>query len=127
MKKTIAFILALVFILGLAGCSTTEREYYEDIIVPLQDASDQLIIKEWSYLLGSGAEVYYQKENSQPVLLGKTTGADDGFCPFKEGLYEITQAGNSITVKWRFHPADKDKTNWRSKTFHLPSNENGEK
>ena len=50
MKKTIAFILTLVFILSLAGCGTTEREYYEDIIVPLQDASGQIIIKEWRYL-----------------------------------------------------------------------------
>lgn len=127
MKKTIAFILTLVFILSLAGCGKTEREYYEDIIVPLQDASGQIIIKEWRYLQGSGAEVYYQKENSEPVLLGKTTGADDGFCPFKEGLYEITQDGNSITVKWCFHPVDKDKTDWRGRTFDLPSNENGEK
>jgi hypothetical protein len=56
-----------------------------------------------------------------PVLLGKTTGSDDGFCPFKKGMYEITQEGDSITIKWCFNPSDNDKNNWQSNIFDLSS------
>lgn len=115
----------LVLVLALAGCAPTEREYHADIVIALQDPSELLVIKEWSFLLGSGAEVYYQKDGAEPVLLGKTTGGDDGFCPFIEGLYEITQDGDALTVRWCFQPSDKDKTHWHSKTFDLSLNENG--
>ncbi len=123
MKRFILLVTALLFAIGAVGCNTTGREYHEDIVITLQESSDKLIIKEWCYLLGSGAEVYYQKDNTEPVLLGKTTGGDDGFCPFKEGLYEIKQDGNILTVAWCFNPADNDKTNWRSETFDLTSAE----
>ena len=121
MKKFISVVLALLFLLGLTGCNPTEREYHEDITVTLQDSSEKIIVKEWCYLMGSGAEVYYQKGGAEPILLGKTTGGDDGFCPFQEGLYEITENGRSVTVKWCFNPSDGDKTNWRSESFDLPS------
>lgn len=119
MKKTVSLFLVVLF-LCLVGCNSTEREYYEDIVIDLQDSVEKIIIKEWRYLQGSGAEVYYQNDDADPVLLGKTTGGDNGFCPFKEGLYEITQDGRSVTVKWCFNPSDKDKSNWRNKTFELP-------
>lgn len=63
--------------------------------------------------------MYYQKDDSEPFLLGKTTGGDDGFCPFDEGLYELTQDGEAVTLKWCFNPSD-DKDKWHSKTFNLP-------
>ncbi len=114
----IAVASCLIILLFLSGCAS-EREYCDDIYITLQDSSEKIIIKEWRYLLGSGAEVYYQK-NDDMILLGKTTGGDDGFCPFKEGLYEFTQDGNSVILEWCFNPANKDKSNWRSETFELP-------
>ncbi len=119
MKRMLSLVL-VVLVLVLAGCNSTNREYYDDIHITLQDSTEEIIIKEWRYLQGSGAEVYYQEENNDPVLLGKTTGADDGFCPFKEGLYELTQDGSTVTVKWCFNPSDEDKANWQSKTIELP-------
>ena len=115
-----------ILVLALAGCAPMGKEYHADIVIALQDPSELLVIKEWSFLLGSGAEVYYQKDGAEPVLLGKTTGGDDGFCPFKEGLYEITQDGDTLTVRWCFQPSDKDKTHWHSETFDLPSKGNGQ-
>lgn len=95
------------------------REYNEDIVLPLQDPSEKIIIKEWSFLMGSGAEIYYQKDCGNLILLGKTTGGDDGFCPFNEGLYEILEEDRAVTVKWCFRPSD-NKADWPSKTFRLP-------
>lgn len=118
-KALIAVLGCLVIFLAFCGCES-EREYYNDIYITLQDASEKLIIKEWSFLQGSGFEVYYQRSNDDPILLGKSIGGDDGFCPFKEGLYEITQDNRSVTVKWCFDPSDKDMSNWRSETFELP-------
>ncbi|MBE6672342.1 MAG: hypothetical protein E7599_02330 [Ruminococcaceae bacterium] len=119
-KALTAVLGCLVVLLAFCGCDS-EREYYDDIYIPLQDASEQLIIKEWRFLLGSGIEVYYQKNDDNPILLGKATGGDDGFCPFKESLYEFTQDGDSVTIKWCFNPSEsKDKTTWKSKTFKLP-------
>lgn len=118
-NASIAVTVCLIILLVFGGCGS-EREYYDDIYISLQDSSEKIIIKEWRYLQGSGAEVYYQKNDTDPVILGKTTGGDDGFCPFKEGLYEFSQDGNSVIVRWCFDPSNKDKTNWRSETFELP-------
>ena len=120
MKAIMKVSAIWILVLALAGCAPMEREYHADLVIALQDPSEQLVIKEWSFLQGSGAEVYYQKDGTDLVLLGKTTGGDDGFCPFQEGLYEVTQDGIALTVRWCFHPADKDKTHWHSKTFDLP-------
>ena len=119
LRSLFLVLCCVVVLLAFCGCNS-EREYYDDIYITLQDASEKLIIKEWSFLLGSGIEVYYQRSNDDPILLGKSTGGDDGFCPFKEGLYEITQDDRSVTVKWCFNPADKDMSNWQSETFELP-------
>ena len=118
-KALIAILSCLIILLIFGGCSS-EREYYDDIYITLQDPSEKIIIKEWSYLQGSGIEVYYQKGDAEPILLGKTLGGDDGFCPFKEGLYELTQDGNSVIIKWCFRPSENDKDDWKSKTFELP-------
>ena len=113
MRKTVLFLLVVLVL--FSGCSPSGREYQEDLTVELS-ADEKLIIKEWSFLLGSGAEVYYQRGNQSQVFLGKTSGGDDGACPFALGQYEITREGNAVTIKWRF-----DADVWRSKTFELPA------
>lgn len=123
--KRIRNILFLLFILMLSvvfiGCGgdSFEREYHEDICIEIEDGNADIVIKEWTFLLGSGAEVYYHCDNEM-ILLGKTTGADDGFCPFKEGLYDVEVEGDTVTVKWCFDPAKKD-ADWRSASYTLPS------
>lgn len=114
--------LAVLLAAGLCGCGPfPEREYREDLVVPLEEGPDAVVIKEWSFLLGSGADVYYRKGEEDPVLLGTTSGADDGFCPFENGLYEITKEGNTVRVSWCFDPGHgEDRSFWRSKTFDIP-------
>lgn len=113
-------IVVMVTMLSLfifVGCDTG-REYHDDIHIQLENHKAEIIIKEWQYLLGSGAEVYY-KNDGKEILLGKISGGDDGFCPFKEGLYQLTQVDDAVTIKWAFRSSD-DQKNWRSETFNLP-------
>lgn len=125
MSKLSRIILPLLCLLSIAltcfcGCGEFEREYNDDIVYELQNGTDFIIIKEWKFLMVSGAEIYYKQGNEAPVLLGETAGADDGFCPFEKGLYEITQEEGSICVSWCFDPANDDRASWHSKSFDLP-------
>jgi len=120
MNKLITLLCLFSITLAcFCGCSTLEREYNEDIVYELQNGTGFIIIKEWKFLMGSGAEIYHKQGNEAPVLLGETTGADDGFCPFEEGVYEITQDESSICVSWCFDPSNKDRSCWRSQSFDL--------
>lgn len=127
MKKWLKLIMlfaVLTITMWMVGCYTVLRyfplrDYREDLVIELQDPSEKIIVKEWSFLLGGGAEIYYQKGIGFPVLLGNTS-TDDGFCPFQEGLYEIQQDDRQITVKWCFDYVYTHKANWESETFELP-------
>ncbi len=120
MKRIIVFIcLSAVVLSCLCGCGTSGREYKDDIEYNLTENDGALIIKEWTFLQGSGAEIYY-KIGDTMTLLGNTTGADNGFCPFAEGSYEIKEYGDSVCVSWCFRASDNDRSHWKSKTFEFP-------
>ncbi len=112
-------ILCLLMVLFVFGGCSSAREYHDDIHVQLENRQAEAIIREWSYLLGSGAEVYY-RDADEETLLGKLLGGDDGFCPFKEGLYSVSVEDNQLTIEWCRLPADKEKA-WDKKAFVLPS------
>ena len=118
MKK---LIIVLCFCLLLCGCAASGREYKDDITFQLHNKDDVLIIKEWTYLLGSGADIYYKHGDDAPVYLGKTSGGDNGFCPFSEGMYEITQDADTVNISWRFKPSDIDRAQWKTESFDLPN------
>lgn len=117
-NKTAGVLLIIIACVLLVGCydATLEREYREDLVIRLEDRDAEIVIREWSFLLGSGAEVYY-RENGKETKLGTTGGADDGYCPFAAGKYEFTQDGNTITLKWFFNTPDI----WHDETFELPA------
>lgn len=112
-------LFVLVAIIAVVGiCNRDQREFLSEITVPLEGASAQIVIKEWRWLSGSGAEIYYQKDGKQ-TLIGKTTGGDDGFCPFAAGKYTIKAEENELVIRWAFRgstPEDK----WRENRFPLP-------
>ena len=115
-KIMTAIALACVMLLLLCGCSELGREYNDDITVMLPGRDGVLVIREWSFLTGSGAEVYYRYGWQSPVLLGQTSGADDGYCPFAAGEYRVTQEGDAVRLSWRFSGTGA----WRTETFDLP-------
>ena len=120
LKKIILMILATVIFCCFCSCgSVSNREYYDDIVIELQDREGVLVIKEWEFLLGSGAEIYYRYKDQKTILLGKTVGGDDGYCPFKNGNYEITQNADSVDIS--LSGSDLDKRTPYS--FDLPNEE----
>lgn len=119
-KKTalIVALSCLIILFTFSGCDS-RREYNDDIHLQLEEHQAEIVIREWSYLLGSGAEVYY-RDKDKDVLLGNLLGGDDGFCPFKEGLYAVTFDDNKLTIEWcRFPNSERD--SWETKTFELPT------
>lgn len=119
-KRNILIALScLLLLVNLSGCDS-QREYHEDIHIPLESGQAEIIIKEWSFLLGSGAEVYY-KDDDKEILLGNLLGGDDGFCPFKEGLYAVAVDDNKLTIEWCRFPSS-ERESWEKETFELPSN-----
>ena len=117
-KKSIVLLLLLVFFI-FAGCNHNEKEFLPELTVPLEDASFQIVIKEWRWLSGSGAEIYYQQDGKQ-TLLGKTTGGDDGFCPFAAGQYSLKTEGNELIIRWAFRGSTPEEE-WRESRFLLPN------
>ena len=96
------------------------RSYGEkDIVYPLQDPEEKLVIREWSYLTGSGAEIYFQRGEEKPILIGQTNGEEND-TPFKDGAFEIIQNGRFIEVSWRFRASRPDRSHWRTNSFELP-------
>lgn len=117
-KVSIAVVGCMVILCIFSGCAS-EREYHEDIHIPLDMCPAEIIIKEWTYLLGSGAEVYY-RDGDKEILLGSLLGGDDGFCPFKEGLYSVMVDDNDLTIRWCRFPNGESES-WEEKIFELPS------
>ncbi len=109
-------LLLLGLILLSVGCDTSNREYHQDIVLDLESRDGELVIREWRYLLGSGAEIYYSS-HGKTVLLGSTTGGDNGYCPFAEGTYSIAEDGDTVTVKWLFRSGS---DRWKEAQFALP-------
>lgn len=113
--------VAALLLLASYACSDNSfsREYLDDLYIDIPDTKSQLLIKEWRFLLGSGAEVYYiPSAGAKAQLLGKTTGGDDGYCPFHDGKYSISYSEGVVTLSWAFQGSE-DAYN-RSESFPLP-------
>lgn len=80
----------------------------------------EIVIKEWRFLQGSGAEIYY-RQGEQLTQLGNTTGGDDGYCPFADGKYSLSVEGDALRVRWSFRGETQQDT-WKEATFSLPGN-----
>lgn len=118
MKHTaLILLLLLAMLIVLSGCSSDTRDYRPDLVVPLADYPGQIVIKEWQFLLGSGAEIYYQLDGKL-TQLGNIAGGDDGYCAFADGKYSLQTEGNTLTVRWVFRSDAGDV--WREEQFTLP-------
>ena len=115
----IAIVSCLIIVFTFSGCDSG-RDYLDDLCIPLETHEGEIIIREWTFFLGSGAEIYY-KVDGKEIMLGQLPGGDDGFCPFKAGLYSVTVDGNKFTIQWDDKPGGEYIPN-HTETFELPSN-----
>ncbi len=49
----------------------------------------------------------------------KISGADDGWCPFKAGLYETEIEGDILSIKWCKKSTLSEQI-WKTDSFTLP-------
>lgn len=108
--------LAIMFV----SDDSFDREYLDDIHIQVETRQAEIIIREWRFLLGSGAEVYY-KEGRKEILLGNLSGGDNGYCPFKEGQYSVEFEDNKVIIEWDSKPSNNE-IPWKKEIFELPSN-----
>lgn len=118
-KRSICVVVCCIMILlTFSGCSL--RAYRPDICIPLEGQVGEIVIREWSFLLGSGAEIYY-RVGFVELELGQLPGGDDGYCPFEAGRYAVYMDGNQVTIKWdHFTSYSDDEKFWDTKTFEIP-------
>lgn len=116
--KIVACIVTISIFLLLGACGDSQRDYSEDICVQLRERNAEIVIREWQFLLGSGAEIYY-RQNGKLTLLGQVSERDGTYCPFQNGKYSITEDGNTLLIKWAFWHSDPEDS-WREATFILP-------
>lgn len=98
----IVIVSCLIIVFTLSSCNSG-RDYLEDICIPLETHEGKIIIREWTFLLGSGAEIYY-KVDGKEIMLGQLVGGDDGYCPFQAGRYSVTFDGSKLTIEWDNSP-----------------------
>ncbi len=118
--KPCAGTIILLICLAISSCTNPlgNRDYNEDLYIDIPDTQDRLLIKEWQYLLGSGAEVYFVSSvNGEAYFLGNIQGGDDGYCPFKDGKYEVSYTEGVVNLSWSF---DGSEIYTKNQSFILP-------
>ena len=121
MKRAIALCLCLTLLaICFTGCVGSGREYLDEIHIPLEAKQAEIIVREWKFLMGSGAEIYY-KDDDREVMLGQIQGGDDGFCPFEQGLYAVRVEDDELVIEVG-RKMDAPDIIWSTESFALPTN-----
>lgn len=122
-RRICVVIIAAVVVAALAvGVSLFvfdsyfSKEYRDDLRIELTQNDGVVVIKEWTFLTGSGAEIYYETDGDL-VLLGSTIG-NDGYLAFEDGKYTVTEGNGEVTLSW-FYSKVSGKEEWKSETFKL--------
>ena len=116
----ITVVLILLIIAFVYVGTFLFRHYHTPICIPLENRIGEIVIREWCWGLGSGAEISYRVGFIE-LELGRVTGGDDGYCPFEAGQYAVTVNGNEVTINWNFTSAANIGKHWdRTETFVIP-------
>lgn len=98
--------LALVVCLILAGLvywfiasRLLSREYKPDLIISSPDGQYELVVREWYYLVGGGAEIYIRETKWYNRWMMKEIGATSSEDPcFAEGHYYVEWESDKVTI-----------------------------
>lgn len=108
-KKDGAFVaLLFAFLAGLAAlvplylASMVVLRPWVYTAVEGDTGGRELVVREWSVLLGGGGEVL-ERDGLLLQRIG-VTSSDDGYAPFADGAYDVTRDGDLVTLTWDFEP-----------------------
>lgn len=98
-----------------------KKIYQDDICIDLPDSETKIVIKEWSRLQHTGADVYFvQNENEQYLEMIYREG---NWLPFANGKYEIVKIDSEyFSIRWAKLQND-SKAEWIEKTFEIPNDD----
>ena len=121
----IAIILVACLILGVGiyifiGRLILNRDYEPDLVVPSPDGKYELVIREWTYTVGGGADIYLRKPGQDKWYnswrkkeIGSINSAP--FC-FAQGHYSVEWNSDNITIYYyRGYAIEdvNDRSTWR--------------
>ena len=126
-RKRIALLTLVVLLLALVllafGAARADwREWQEDLYLDIPQRQAQLIVREWGFLLGSGAELYYQEEGRPRVRLdGNLPGGDDGYQPFSRGEYQVEFTPDGCVLRWFVGITTGTDEGWMERAYTFPT------
>jgi len=95
------------------------RRYEPDIIISSPDGRYDLVVREWSYGMGGGAEIYIRKrgqDNSWKEQRIGSTKTDDGYNSFARGNYYVEWESDKVTIYYYTNfqiEKTSDRSTWR--------------
>lgn len=96
-----------------------KRTYRDDICVDLPDGETKIVIKEWSQLQHTGADLYFVQNGNEQYL--DAVYREGAWLPFANDKYEIVQNESEyFTIRWAKSQSDSEAT-WLEKTFKIPN------
>jgi hypothetical protein len=135
MQKTLIILLVVIVCLDSTAVfvgvpyakfsMAFDRDYQPDIIVSSPDGRHELVVREWSFLMGGGVEIYirepgrdewYQEQWIHSGVL------DDGHPSFTMGQYRVQWESDRVTVCYYEAlsiETPNDPTTWRGRVTYV--------
>ena len=116
-------VLAVLFSAFFVWLRSIEwKDYQDDLEIQSPNGEYTLIIKEWSFLLAGGAEIYCSKNGGKAQMLGGVS-SDDAAQPFYNGYDTVEWEENTVLIRYcSGTPAEhiNKPDTWRSVRYELP-------
>lgn len=112
-QKTLIIILVVIACLDSAVAfvgvpyvkfsKAFDRDYHPDLILPSPDGQYELVVREWSFLMGGGVEIYIREPGRDEWYQEQwihSGGLDDGHPSFTMGQYRVQWESDRVTVRY---------------------------
>lgn len=101
------------------------KEYLEDIVITSDDGAHIIVLKEWGTVGGTGAEIYYLKDNLfgyKKIKIGETISKDSCY-PFRDNNYIVEWNDTTVVISYfsgRQSQSINESSSWDIKEFTFP-------
>ncbi|MBR4072153.1 MAG: hypothetical protein IKK26_06340 [Clostridia bacterium] len=101
------------------------KEYLEDIVITSDDGAHIIVVKEWGTVGGTGAEIYYLKDNLfgyKKIKIGETISKDSCYS-FRDNNYIVEWNDTTVAISYfsgRQSQTIDNSDSWESKEFIFP-------